>query len=283
MSGGMHVAGGIRTGNRPLGGGPAGRGAAAQSGSCSMEDDSMYAAHEQQPEQPRPLPVEIADRLRSMIIHDEIAPGTRLQERTFAARLDVSRTPLRDATKILAREGLVVLTPNHGAQVVEFSPGEIKEMLLVYSELDGLAGRLACEHATDADIDEVAALVEEIDRAVARGDRRAYFTANQAFHLAIVTAARNATLADAHRILNLRLYRTRYLAIMDLENWTEQAAEHPKLLNVLRARDGDAMEAMVKQHMLRAWEFIEKSGVVAPPAEPERAAAGPAGRARVEG
>ena len=127
------------------------------------------------------------------------------------------------------------------------------------------------------------ALVEEIARAVARGDRRAYFTANQAFHLAIVTAARNATLADAHRILNLRLYRTRYLAIMDLENWTEQAAEHPKLLDVLRARDGDAMEAMVKQHMLRAWEFIEKSGVVAPPAEPERAAVGPAGRARVEG
>lgn len=224
------------------------------------------ASPEQELEAPKSLAAAIADRLREMIIHDEIAPGTRLQERVFSARLNASRTPLRDATKILAREGLVVLTPNHGAQVANFTLGEIRDMLFVYSELDGLVGRLACERATTLEIENIARLVDHIEQTAAVVDRRAYFEANQAFHLAMAAAAHNQPLLEAHRILNLRLYRTRYLAIMSLgpATWTGQASDHAKLLQALRARKSEAMETMIKQHMLRAWEFIEKSGVMAP-------------------
>jgi len=209
-----------------------------------------------------PLSIEIADRLRSKIVHNELAPGARIQERQFSDELNVSRTPLRDAIKILAREGLVEVTPNYGARVVDFSLDDVEEMLLVYSELDGLAGRLACERATDEDLARIQGFVHEIERAIEARDRRAYFSANQGFHLAIVRSAHSPTLLDAYQVLSLRLYRTRYLAIANSDAWMSAALENAPLLDCLRRRDADEMERRIKHHSALAWQFIKTSVIV---------------------
>lgn len=209
-----------------------------------------------------PLSIEIADRLRSKIVHNELTPGTRIQERLFSRELEVSRTPLRDAIKILSREGLVEVTPNYGARVVDFSLDDIEEMLLVYSELDALAGRLACERATPDDLDRIQAFLHDIEKAIEAGDRRAYFSANQEFHIAIVRSAYSPTLLDAYYILNLRLYRTRYLAMTNSDAWMSTALENAPLLDCLRRRDADDMERRIKHHSALAWQFIRTSMLI---------------------
>lgn len=203
------------------------------------------------------LSVEIADRLRNRIIHDDLPPGTRLQERQLASELHVSRTPLRNAFRILDSEGLVEFTPNYGARVIDYSLREIKEMLVVYTELDSFAGRLACQSATEEDFRHISEIVQCIEEAADRRDRRQYFSANQDFHLAIVSAARNPVLLEAHHLLNLRLYRLRYLTVLNTDTWIGTAREHASLLQTLVSRDADEMENRIKKHSATAWRFIE--------------------------
>jgi DNA-binding GntR family transcriptional regulator len=145
-----------------------------------------------------PLSARTVDRLRDLIVTEELRPGTPLRERALAERLGVSRTPLRDALKTLAADGLVTLSPNRGAVVAPFSATAIAEKLEVLSTLEGFAGEKAAEEATDAEIAEVRALHHELLAAFERRDRAAYFHLNQAIHRALVLAARNATLADLH-------------------------------------------------------------------------------------
>ena len=94
------------------------------------------------------LPDKVAGLLRDMIVQDVLVPGQRIRERSLAEQLEVSRTPLREALKVLATEGLVELSPNRGALVAKPSPGEVHDMLQVLGVLEGLAGELACARAS---------------------------------------------------------------------------------------------------------------------------------------
>lgn len=205
-----------------------------------------------------PLPQRVADCIRDLIIHDRLKPGERIRERTLAEALDVSRTPLRDALKILAMERLVELTPNKGAVVAHPTDAEIADMLTVYSELESLGGRLACRLATEGDIRRVEHYRTIMARAREDEDRVAYFAANQGFHLSIVAASYNATLIEMHGQLNIRLYRIRYLAVMRQQEWTAAAGEHEALVHALRARDGDLLADLLKEHLGFAWRLIDR-------------------------
>jgi len=205
-----------------------------------------------------PLPQRVADCIRDLIIHDRLKPGERIRERTLAEALDVSRTPLRDALKILAMERLVELIPNRGAVVAHPTDAEIADMLTVYSELESLGGRLACRHASEGDIRRVEHYRTVMTRAHEEEDRIAYFAANQAFHLSIVAASGNTTLIETHDHLNIRLYRIRYLAVMHLPEWTAAAGEHEALVDALRARDGDRLADLLKEHLGFAWRLIDR-------------------------
>lgn len=206
----------------------------------------------------KPLPQQVADYIRNLIIHDRLKPGERIRERAIAETLKVSRTPLRDALKILAMERLVDLAPHRGAVVVHSSEEEIADMLTVYSELEALGGRIACRAASDGDIRRVVHYQDELARAFEVEDRAAYFAANQAFHLSIVAASRNATLIETHGHLNIRLYRIRYLAVMRLQDWTAAAGEHGALVDALKARDGDLLAQLLKDHLGFAWRLIDR-------------------------
>lgn len=203
------------------------------------------------------LPQQIAAVIRHRIVHDEIKPGRPIRERRLAEELQVSRTPLRDALKILALEKLVEHIPNRGAVVIDLSPDDISDMLLVYIELDALGGRLACRLGTETDFLRVERHIHRMEMATRDNDRIAYFRANQAFHLAIVAASRSKCTIEFHANLNLRLNRVRYLSILTNDQWMDRSDDHSKLLAALRNRDSAAYTEIQKEHFSVAWRLVE--------------------------
>jgi len=197
----------------------------------------------------RPLHEEAVGRLREMIVQGQLAPGGRLNERLLCEQLGISRTPLREAIKLLASEGLVTLLPNRGAQVAPLDGVRLAETLAVMGALEALAGELACMHASDAQIAEVAALHAEMVTKHARGDLASYFRHNQAIHLKIVEASGNATLANTYRQLNANVLRARYMANLSKERWDEAVREHEKILAALTARDVNRLKRLLEDHL----------------------------------
>ncbi len=199
----------------------------------------------------------VADALRDMIIQDELAPGERIRERTLCTRLGVSRTPMREALKTLAAEGLVQINRNRGAIVSAPDPKEVQDLLQVLGALEGLAGELAASRASDAQINEVTALHHEMLAAFARGDRLHYFKANQAIHSEIVAASGNAALMHTHRLLNARLYRVRFKSNARNTQWHKAVAEHEQILDALKARDAARLRKTMRSHLGSTWSNIE--------------------------
>lgn len=212
-----------------------------------------------QPEQATPglKPERVASMIREMIIQDELAPGAAIRERALSERLNVSRTPLREALKILSGEGLVDLQPRRGATVAAPSAAEIREMLQLLGALEGFAGVLACESATREDLKELWALHYEMLAAYSRGDRLGYFHKNQSIHFGIVAAARNAPLSEHHRIVNARVYRVRYVSNLKTERWETAIREHEQILEALEAKDRTAIRPILEHHVLQAWDQMQ--------------------------
>ncbi|MCP5152114.1 MAG: GntR family transcriptional regulator [Chromatiales bacterium] len=205
----------------------------------------------------RPLPTQVAEQVRDMILEGVLTPGARIPEQAVSERLAVSRTPLREALKILATEGLVELKPNRGAVVANPRPEEIRDLIQVMAALEALAGELACERASDTQIAEIRALHEELVAARARGDRLTYFKRNQDVHLAIVAAAGNAPLTELHRTLNARCYRILYMSNERNERWHVAVEDHQAMVDLLSARDAPALSALLRQHRNVAWEAVQ--------------------------
>jgi DNA-binding GntR family transcriptional regulator len=197
----------------------------------------------------RPLHEEAAERLRDLIVQGQLAPGARLNERLLTAQLGVSRTPLREAMKILATEGLVDLLPNRGAVVSQMDTARLAESLAVMGALESLAGELACLAATDAQISEIRALHFEMLAYHARGDLAGYFKFNQAIHLKIVKYSGNAVLYNIYRQLNGNVRRARYMANLSKERWDAAVREHDAILAALSARDVKRIKALLSDHL----------------------------------
>jgi DNA-binding GntR family transcriptional regulator len=195
------------------------------------------------------LAVSIADRLRQMIIEGELAPGTRLNERALCDRLGASRTPLREAFRLLAAEHLVELQPNRGAQVVSLSDDDIRESFEVMGALEALAGELACRHITDEEVGEIKALTFEMLACHARRDLPAYYRINRVIHQRIAEAARNALLAQVYTNLNQRIENLRFRSNFDRHKWDRAAHEHTQMVEALEARDGARLGAILRHHL----------------------------------
>jgi len=197
----------------------------------------------------RPLHEETVDRLRDLIVQGRLAPGERLNERVLCEQLGISRTPLREAIKLLATEGLVDLLPNRGAVVSRIDPARLAETLHVMGALEGLAGELACRHASAERIARIRALHQKMLTRYARGDLEGYFQYNQAIHLEIVEASGNAILANAYRQLNANVRRARYMANLSSERWSEAVREHDAILAALEARDVQTLKRLLQDHL----------------------------------
>lgn len=197
----------------------------------------------------RPLHEEVVDRLRDQIVHGDLAPGTRLNERVLTAEFAISRTPLREAIKLLATEGLVELLPNRGAIVAEVDPRRLSQTLEVMGALESLAGELACRQASAGQIAEIRALHYEMLAMHARGDLAGYFRFNQAIHIKLVEASGNAVLAQSYRQLNANVRRARYMANLSRERWDTAVREHEAILAALAARDAPRLQTLLREHL----------------------------------
>lgn len=189
------------------------------------------------------------DRLRDLIVQGELAPGLRLNERMLSEQLGISRTPLREALKVLSSEGLVELQPNRGAVVTPLTRETVREIFEVMEALEGLAGELACRNATDAQIAEIRALHYQMLAHHARADLPAYFRENQKIHLAIVASSGNATLLSTYRGLNAHVRRARYMANLTRDRWDQAVAEHGEIVDALAKRDAARLPRLLHDHL----------------------------------
>jgi len=202
------------------------------------------------------LPASAAERLRELIIEGHLAPGARLNERALCAELGISRTPLREAFRVLAADGLVALHPNRGAHVVALSVSDIRESFEVMAALEALAGELACRHATAAEVAEIRALTFEMLACHAREDLPAYYRINRRIHDRLNAAARNTLLAQTYRTLNLRIQNHRFRSNFDRDKWSRAADEHVAMAAALEARDGERLGALLRVHLVRKGEAV---------------------------
>ena len=192
---------------------------------------------------------QVAARLRQMLVESRIAPGAKLNERELAEVLNVSRTPLREAIKMLAAEGLVELLPNRGAIAVELTETDVLNTFEVMAGLEGQSGELAAERITDAELAEIQALHFEMMAAYTRSDLSGYYRLNAQIHNAINAAAKNPVLTTTYNQVNARLQALRFRSNQDGEKWKNAVREHDAMVQALAARDGAAMRAVLVAHL----------------------------------
>jgi DNA-binding GntR family transcriptional regulator len=202
----------------------------------------------------------IVNRVRDMIVEGTLESGSRVHEGNLGRELGVSRTPLREALKFLASEGLIELSPGRGAVVRRFTPKDIHDSLVVIGDLEGLAGRLACVHASDEQVREVRNLHDRMIEFYKTRARLSYFKCNQAIHSAIVRMSGNDALVYVHGIMQARLRRIRYLGHEGPEKWAAAVGDHEQIIAGLEARDPERLARALAGHMESAWERV-KDGV----------------------
>lgn len=198
----------------------------------------------------------VTERLRERIVHGDLAPGAKLNERVLCEQLGSSRTPLREALKSLASEGLVALLPNRGAVVAPLDAKRIREIFELMGALEGLAGELACANAGEADIAEIRALHYQMLAHHARSERAQYFRYNQLIHIKLVEMGGNGVLAQTYRNLNAQVRRARYFANLSQERWDKAVQEHEAILDALVRRDAPRLKSLLREHLGNKLEAV---------------------------
>ena len=201
----------------------------------------------------------VTARLRDLIVEGHLPEGSRIVEKQLCEKLQISRTPLREAFKVLAVEGLIEIQPNRGAIVRRIETREAREMLAVIAALEALAGEAACTNATDAEIIGVRAMHDRMLELFAKRERMLYFGINQNIHLEIVRIARNEVLRSTHAQLHARMKRIRFRGNDIPHNWAAAVADHEKIIAALEARDGPRLGMLLRQHLDNSWDRLEAS------------------------
>lgn len=192
----------------------------------------------------------LVEHLHAMILGGDLAPGEKVPERALCEQFGVSRTPLREALKIVATDGLVRLEQNRGAWVTEVTLQEIEEVFPVLGALEALAGELACRNITAEELEAIRATHDRMGQCFRDRDLDGYFRLNQEIHRAIVQAARNPTLAATWQAMSVRVQRARYLANLSDDRWSAAMTEHDRILHLLGERDAAELSRVLSQHLM---------------------------------
>jgi DNA-binding GntR family transcriptional regulator len=205
-----------------------------------------------------PLHDSVLERLRQMIIRCELEPGDRISEVDLGQAFGVSRTPLREALKLLAAEGLVEIRPHKGAIIAEIALDEISETFELMGALEEMAGPLVCERISNIDLAQLEGLVKEMDAQHATGDLTHYFELNTEFHNRIVSLTGNKVLTRVYSEMFRKLQRARYRVNYDPKRWQESTNEHHWIMEALRARDGTEFGHRLKVHNARTARAVTR-------------------------
>jgi DNA-binding GntR family transcriptional regulator len=202
------------------------------------------------PLRPASLHEEVAARLRIMVFERQLAPGQWIDELALAQAWHISRTPLREALKVLAAEGLVTLIPRRGCQVTELSEDDADALFPVMALLEGRCAYEAVLKASDGELQELKRLHDELEHQAAAHDLDGYYSANHVFHSRVQALAANRWLDRATNDLRrfLRLLRGRQL---NLEGRIEESiAEHRALIAAIERRDAKRAEKLMHDHLM---------------------------------
>jgi DNA-binding GntR family transcriptional regulator len=199
----------------------------------------------------------VAERLRERILAHTLAPGSWIDEQALTAELGISRTPLREALKVLAAEGLVTMKLRRGAYVTEVSERDLAEVFHLLSLLESDAAAAVAREASDAQIAELAALHVRLEETV--GERDAFFAANERFHMRLLEIAgnrwRNQMVADLRKVM--KLYR--HHSLFKQGRLEASLKEHRKIMAALKARNAALAQQLMQQHLAHGKEAAARS------------------------
>ncbi len=199
---------------------------------------------------PRALYEEVAELLRQRIFNRELPPGSWIDELRIAEEFGISRTPLREALKVLAAEGLVTMKVRRGAYVTEVSEQDLREVYELLALLESDAAGVVCQRATDAELQELARLHQELERAAnpQTGSRERFFEINEAFHMQLLDLAgnrwRKQMVMDLRKVMKLN----RHSSLFKTGRMTESLHEHRAILAAIQNRQPGAAVATVRAH-----------------------------------
>ena len=195
---------------------------------------------------PRALYQEVAERLRQQIFARELEPGSWIDEQKLAAEYGISRTPLREALKVLAVEGLVTMKVRRGAYVTEVSTDDVAQVYRVLGLLESDAAGEVARNATEVQLAELRALHERLEKQARNRD--AFFATNEAFHMMLLDVAgnrwRKQIVNDLRKVMKLN----RHHSLFKQGRLAESLAEHRELMAAIEARDARAATRLMRTH-----------------------------------
>ena len=201
---------------------------------------------------PRALYEEVAELLRQRIFNRELAPGSWIDELKLAEEYGISRTPLREALKVLATEGLVTMKVRRGAYVTEVSERDLADVYHLLALLESDAAGVVATQATPSQLKELQSLHEELEKAV--GNRERFFEINEAFHMRLLEIANNRwrdqMVADLRKVMKLN----RHNSLLKSGRIEESLAEHRAIMQALAARDADGTAQRMREHFRNGLE-----------------------------
>jgi len=198
----------------------------------------------------------VVEHLRGFIVEGVLAPGSKLNERELCETLGISRTPLREALKVLCSEGLIDIQPNRGASVATLSEEEARDMFELMGALEAFSGELACARITDAEIAHIKLLHAAMLACRQNNDLAGYYRRNQAIHDQISLAARNAALRQTYLSINRRLQALRFRSNFQTPKWDRAISDHEAMLAALDTRDGPRLAALLRAHLREKCEAV---------------------------
>ena len=194
----------------------------------------------------------VAARLRNLVFERQAAPGSFIDELALATQWQISRTPLREALKVLAAEGLVTMKLRRGAYVTEVSARDLSEVFHLLSLLECDAVAVVAAEATDAQLAELAAMHKQLEASVADPD--AFFAANERFHIHLLEIAdnrwRNQVVADLRKVMKLN----RHHSLFKQGRLEASLKEHRRIMSALKARNAPLAQQLMRQHLAHGKE-----------------------------
>lgn len=204
----------------------------------------------------RPLHEEVAEHLRQLITDGTLAEGSHIDESALCTSLEISRTPLREALKVLQAEGLVAIEPNRGAYVSIIHADELEQLFEVLAGIERQAAELCCQRADSSGLARFLGLQKKMDRAFSADNRPGYFSACQQSHQLVIQLAGNQVLSSTHGLLVARTRRTRFRAITSRQRWALSIREHQALTQALAARDAQRAGDLIARHVQSSGQAI---------------------------
>ncbi len=201
---------------------------------------------------------QVAEQLRSLIFAGDLTPGTFVDEPRLCEKLAISRTPLREALKVLSAEGLIRHEPRRGSFVNEVTEQDLDDIFPVIALLEGRCAFEAAQQATDADIEALESLHTQLQDSAAQGRIPDYYAANYAIHEAIITIADNKWLAQVISDLRKILKLARLQQLNAPGRLAQSLTEHMAIFAALKARDAQGADAAMRTHLTRQREALRQ-------------------------